>query len=33
MYSAQILELDAVRFAVLDKTDSYGLEKRSDSGC
>jgi hypothetical protein len=29
MYPGQILELEAVRFAALEKTHSYGLEKLS----
>jgi hypothetical protein len=32
MYAGQILELDAARFAALEKTHSYGLEKLSGSG-
>jgi len=32
MYAGQFLELDAVRFAALEKTDNYELEKPPEIG-
>ncbi len=29
MYAGQFLELKAVRFAALEKTDNYGLERKA----